>query len=335
MRRAVLPIAVLLLAALAAAVAFAGVGGGEPGARAATISTSGDIEISNDRDGLPILVAAGIGPGDSARGTVEITATGSAPVELTLSRHDLLDTPGLGGGLLSPALTLTVTDVTNPVAPLAVYAGPLDSMPAQPAGRLAPGAARTYEFVAMLPAAGGTGDQNAMQGASVSVAYAWTATEAGEEGEPGPGPEPEPGTPGGGPASEQPPANAPTPTAVPLPGVAFDLAVTRAARALRRGGLVVWAGCNRTCALVARGRLRATAGSHHRGAKVRFGNPSRYRAAGVRKLRIRVPAQLRRWLATAPGKRRLRAKLVFTATDPPGARDTVRRTLVLRAPRRR
>jgi hypothetical protein len=208
-------------------------------------------------------------------------------------------------------------------------------MPAQPAGRLAPGAARTYEFVAMLPAAGGTGDQNAMQGASVSVAYAWTATEAGEEGEPGPGPEPEPGTPGGGPASEQPPANAPTPTAVPLPGVAFDLAVTRAARALRRGGLVVWAGCNRTCALVARGRLRATAGSHHRGAKVRFGNPSRYRAAGVRKLRIRVPAQLRRWLATAPGKRRLRAKLVFTATDPPGARDTVRRTLALCAPRRR
>jgi len=330
MRRAVLPIAVLLLAALAAAVAFAGVGGGEPGVRAATISTSGDIGISNDRDGLPILVAgAGIAPGDSARGTVEITATGSAPVELTLSRHDLLDTPGLGGGLLSPALTLTVTDVSDPAAPLAVYAGPLASMPARPAGRLEPGAARTYEFVATLPAGGGTGDQNALQGASASVAYAWTATEAAGVDEPGPGPRPMPG------AAEQPPASAPTQTAVPLPGEAFELVVTRAAKALRRGGLVVWAGCNRACALVASGRLRATAGGHHRGAKVRFGKPSRYRAAGVRKLRIRVPAQLRRWLATAPGKRRLRAKLVFTATDAAGAREMVKRTLALGPPRRR
>ena len=332
MRRAALPIAVPLLAALAAAVAFAAVGGSESGAQVATTPTSGDFGISNDRDGLAILVAAGIGPGDSARGTVEIAATGSVPVELTLSRHDLLDTPGLGGGLLSPALTLTVTDVSDPAAPLAVYAGPLDSMAARPAGGLEPGDARTYEFVATLPADGGPGDQNALQGASVSVAYAWTATEAGEVGEPGPGSGPERG---GVPAPEQPAAGGPTPTSLPLPRGALDLSVTRAAKALRRGGLVVWAGCNRACALVARGRLRATAGGHHRGARVRFGKPRRYRAAGVRMLRIRVPAGLRRWLATAPGMRRLHAKLVFTATDPPGARDTVKRTLVLKPPRRR
>ncbi|MBS1879768.1 MAG: hypothetical protein JST31_09660, partial [Actinobacteria bacterium] len=164
MRRALLLLTVGWLAALAAAVALARVGE-EPPARASAVAASGDFSISNSREGLPIFAAGGIVPGGSARGTVTIADTGSVPAQLTLSRHDLLDSPGLGGGLLSAALELTVTDVTAPAAPLAVYSGPLASMPAQPAGRVDPGAARTYEFVATLPAGGG---QNAVQGASVS-----------------------------------------------------------------------------------------------------------------------------------------------------------------------
>lgn len=328
MRRAALLIAAAGLVALAAAVALAQVGAG-PQARAQAIAASGDFEIADSREGRPIFAATGIGPGDSARGTVEIADTGSVPVELTLSRHDLLDAPGLGGGLLSGALTLTVTDVSDPAAPVAVYAGPLDSMPAQPAGRLEPGASRTYEFVATLPAAA-SAEQNAVQGASVSVAYAWTATEA--EARP---PEPEPeglgGGSGGSPQSS--PATAP-PGSVLAGDGALELVVTRAARALRGGRLVVWAGCDSACAIVVRGRLRASAGGHHRGARARFGRSGSYRA-GTQKLRIRVPAKLRRWLVAAPGRRHLRAKLTLTGTDPAGATATVKRTLALKPPRRR
>jgi hypothetical protein len=321
MRRAAMPMAVLGLAVLVAAVALARVSEA-PAAQAAAIAAGGDFELSSSKDGMPIFAAAGIGPGDSARGTVDVADTGSVPVELTLSRHDLLDSPGFGGGLLSGALTLTVADVTDPAAPVAIYSGPLDSMPEQRAGRLEPGASRRYEFVAALPAGGAAADQNAVQGASVSIAYSWTATEAVDEEAPKPGSE---SSPGGSP----PPAPSPVP-----PADVLDLALTKAARRLHDGKLLVWARCDSPCAIAVGGRLKATAGRHRRGAKVSFAKLGHY-LAGDQKLRIPVPAKLRRWLAAAPGKRRLRAKLAFTATDPLGGRAAVRRTLALRPPRRR
>jgi hypothetical protein len=184
MWRAVLTLVALLFAAALAAVALAQAGS-TPGARAAVISASGDFAgIADSREGQAIFAASGIGPGGAARGTVEIADTGSVSIELTLSSHDVLDVPGPGGGRLSAALTLTVTDITEPAAPVGVYTGPLDSMPARPAGKVEPGATRTYEFVAALPAGAAAVDQNAVQGASVSVAYRWTATEAQEEAEP-------------------------------------------------------------------------------------------------------------------------------------------------------
>ncbi|HEY2714640.1 MAG TPA: hypothetical protein VGI73_00310 [Solirubrobacterales bacterium] len=318
MRRAAVLMAAVGLAALAAAVALARVGEA-PGARAGAIAAAGDFSLSSATGGMPIFAAAGIGPGDSARGTVEVADTGSLPVELTLRRHDLLDSPGLGGGLLSGALALTVADVTDPATPVAIYSGPLDSMPDQRAGRLGPGASRRYEFVATLPAAGPAVDQNAVQGASVSVAYSWTASEVEAEPEPevGPGPEASPSQ-----ASAAPDRDG------------LDLALIRAARSLRGGKLVVWARCASPCAIAVRGRLTATAGRHRRGAKVRFAKLGHY-LAGNQRLRIPVPARLRRWLAAAPGKRRLRAKLAFAAADPLDRRAALRRALALRPPRRR
>ncbi|MBS1880817.1 MAG: hypothetical protein JST31_15000, partial [Actinobacteria bacterium] len=231
------------------------------------------------------------------------------------------DSPGLGGGLLSAALELTVTDVTAPAAPLAVYSGPLASMPAQPAGRVEPGAARTYEFVATLPAGGG---QNAVQGASVSVAYSWTATEAATP----PAPEPEPPAPAAPPSAAQPPGPAPN------PAPALTLTMTKAAKSLKGGKLVVWAGCDRACAVLVKGHLKATAGKAHRGAKVHAGKSGRYRE-GSQKLKVPVPAKLRHWLETATGKRKLTAKLTLTASDPAGAGAKVKRKLKLHPPPRR
>jgi hypothetical protein len=312
MWRAALFLAVACLLALAAAVALARVGAA-PDAQAAAIAAGGDFQISSSREGQPIFAAGAIGPGDSARGTVEIADTGSVPVALTLSRGELLDSPGLGGGLLSGALTLRVTDLTDPSLPVPVYAGPLDSMPDQAAGRLEPGASRTYEFVARLPAGGAGIDQNAVQGASVSVAYSWTATEATEPAAP---------------VVSPPVHGSLRPGAAPL-----GFAVRRVVGAARGGRILVWTRCDSACSIRVRGRLRASAGHRHRGARVRF--VARVRnGAGTQRLSIPVPARLRRWLAVVPGKRRLRAKLTFTATGPSGTAAAVKRTLKLRPPPR-
>jgi hypothetical protein len=322
MRRRLPFLVCLAVLGIAAAVALAQVDSA-PRAQAATIAASGSFKVSNSKDGQPIFAASGIAPGGSADGTVTIEDTGSGPVVLHLHRGQLVDTPGLEGGLLSERLELSVVDVTAPSDPRTVYAGPLASMPDTAAGELAAGEARTYEFTATLP---DEGAQNAVQGAATTVAYAWLAEEA-EGG----------GHEGGGTTPIVPPAPSPPPGG----GVAgqrgetpiFDLVVPKVRRALRGGRLVVWTNCDMTCRLYVRGRIRATVAGHHRGARVRFAR-KRFVAAGPQKLRIPIPRHLRRWLRETEGHKRVRARLRFLAVGVSGERDVVRKTVRLRVRRR-
>jgi hypothetical protein len=144
------PLLVFFALAAMAVVALAQVTK-EPRARPEVITASGSFEISSSREGQSIFASSGIAPGEATTGTIAIEDTGSEPVALTLRRGELVDEPGLGGGLLSSRLRLTVVDVTGPTAPRTVYAGPLDSMPERPGGTLAGGEARTSEFTATLP----------------------------------------------------------------------------------------------------------------------------------------------------------------------------------------
>ena len=310
MRRLV-PILVLLALATLAAVALAQVDGG-PAARATVTAASGSFEIANSGDGQPIFATTNLGPGGSADGTVTIEDTGTEAVALVLRRGELVDSPGLGGGDLSDRLRLSVVDITAPAAPRTVYAGPLASMPDQHAGELGPGEARTFEFTATLPERGEPGFENALQGASTTVAYSWVAkeAEAGKEEEGG-------GGEGPGVAGET---------------AALHLTVSKVREALRHGRLVVWTHCNTSCRLTVRGRLRATADGHHRGATIRFAQ-KRISAAEAQRLRIPIPRKLTRWLRQSPPPKRLRAKLHFLATDTLGRTDAVHRTLRLRVHR--
>jgi hypothetical protein len=322
-----IPLAVYLeLAAIATAVVIAGVGG-EPQARAAMVTASGDFSLSNSKEGLPIFGVDEIAPGDSAEGTVEIANTGDVDAQLTLERRELSDTPGLGGGLLSSRLQLRVEDVTEYASPVLVYAGPLDSMPGQRAARLEPGESRTFEFTATLPEVGTATELNDLQGAATAVAYSWTASEAGEEGgeETGVPAAPIAGGDGG-----------------QLSGAGeitsgkelFDLTVPRIRRALRGGRLVARTDCSQTCRLYVRGRVRAKgAAGTHRGARIHFAR-SRFYAPGARRLRVPIPRGLRRWLRETPGRERLRAKLRFVAVSKDGERDAVRKKVKLRVGRR-
>jgi hypothetical protein len=360
--RRLLPIAVLITLTALAAVALAQVGSA-PAARATAVAAGGSFEVTNSSDGEPIFAASGIAPGDSTSGTVTIEDTGTEAAALTLHRGDLVDTPGPAGGDLSARLMLSVVDLGAPAASRTVYSGPLASMPDQAAGTLQPGEARTFEFTATLPETGSAFFQNAVQGASTTVAYAWTAAEAGEEGgeEPGGGGETPGGeTPSGGGGGGGGGGSGETPGASPAPGngngnggqggegnggaggnpgeggvagqkAILDLTVPKVRRALRRGRLVVWTRCDRACRVTVRGRLRATAAGRHRTARIRF-TQARLAAPGPQRLRIPIPRGLRRWLGQEPGPERLRARLRFLAVGAEGQRDAVRKSVRLRAP---
>lgn len=337
--RRLLPILVLFALIAGAAVALARVVDSPP-ARAATISaSSGAFEITDSKESEPIFAAAGIAPGDSTTGTVTIEDPGTEPVALTLHRGELVDEPGSGGGLLSDRLRLTVLDVTNPASPRTVYAGPLDSMPDQAAGRLESGESRTFEFIATLPDSGDTVVDNQVQDASTTVAYSWVAGEAGE-GEPGEeeggGEEPAKETPGGGESPGGPNYNPGGTT--PGGGVSsaaahLDLTVPKVKSRLRRGRLVVWTHCDETCRVTVRGRISAANGlGRHRVAKIRF-TAKNYYAAGGKRLRIRIPHGMRHWLKVTPGRKRVRAKIRVIAVGTDGQRDVVKKTVKLRSTR--
>jgi hypothetical protein len=307
-------------------------------ARAAAVRAVGAFEISNSGEGRPIFAAKEIGPGGSVEGKVTIEDSGSVPVALILKREELSDRAGGGGGVLSAHLRLVVLDVTKAGSARTIYSGPLDSMPEQEAGDLEPGGARTYEFVATLPN-GAPSAQNALQQASTTVAYSWTAEEAAGGGEEEPPQGPPTKTPGGGGGSGTGapedrgtgPGGAQGGAGVANVGAALDLTVPRIVQTLTGGGLVTYIDCDAPCRIVVRGTLRASAQGHHRTAKIRFSLKRPY-TAGARKMRIPIPRGMRNWLRRMPPPKRLKAKLSFTAIGTAGGRDVVRKKVRLRVP---
>ena len=319
--RALVAIAFLALTGVAAAAAFEQ--GGPRGAEAEAIAASGNFQLGNSGEGEAIFGAGEISPGDSASGSVEIANPGGEPAQLVLAQHDLADSVGAGGGALSERMSLRVRDVTVAGQPTTVYAGPLAPMPPQAAGVLAAGETRRYEFVAALPPVG-PGEaalENAVQGASVSVAYSWTARETNLDPAPGPGGNPGSGggsTPGAGQGGgAAPPVDAP---AVDPP---LRLRLVRVGRAVRRGRVVVRARCNRACRIAVRGRVRVRIGAAS--ARARIHSHGRLRP-GVQRLKLRLPRRIKRWLRTHPGRARVRARLLLVARDADGQRARTRRS---------
>ena len=326
-----IPIGAFVALAAMAAVALAQVGGTSR-AKAAAIATTGSFEISNSDEGQPIFSASGIAPGGAAQGTVAIEDTGSDPVALHLRRGELEDVPGFGGGLLSGRLRLTVLEITGPATTRTVYEGPLDTMPEQAVGRLEGGEARTFEFTATLPDTGAATFQNAVQGASTTVDYAWVATEVEEPAEP----EEERRGPSGSAGTSVTPSGGGQNTGGEGDGGLdlLKLTVPKIRPVLRAGHILAWAICDRTCRIYVRGRIRAAGHGKHRGAKIQFAK-TRAHGAGGQRVRIPVPRKLRRWMREHPGREHLRARLRFVAVGTDGQRDTVRKTVKLRTRRHR
>jgi hypothetical protein len=147
--------------------------------RAEISMVSGELHVTNSRDGQAIFQAQGLAPGRSVTGTVQLSNTGSLAGDLGLQQLDVQDQPGANGGRLSDAVHLDVEDVTGGSA-IPVFAGQVGALQSRALGSIAPGQARTYRFTASLPDGGAppspTGGDNAYAGSGLTVRYSWSAT---------------------------------------------------------------------------------------------------------------------------------------------------------------
>lgn len=138
-------------------------------------NASGEVQLQNSKNGSAIFQTAGLAPGRNVTGTVQLANSGSGAGALSLSQANLVDIPGTGLGLLSTALQLSISDVTNPSSPVSVFSGTAATLGSRSLGSMAPGQSRTYSFTASLPV-GGT---NALSGSAMSMRYVWTLTGGG------------------------------------------------------------------------------------------------------------------------------------------------------------
>jgi hypothetical protein len=340
--RRVLPIAAsastaslaLLGAAWAATGALPLVGDADPARAplAITAQATGPL-IANDRDGQAILTAPAMRPGVPAVGEVTVSNAGNAAGLFTLSSAGAAD----GSGALSGVLDLAVSDVTQG-AGTTLYTGKLATFGRLPLGTLAAGAARRYRFALTFPPGRPDVADNALQGATTSVAFNWnTVAVAGPPAPNGPAPAPAPTPAPPAPAPARPavraPSGAKTGTAAPAAGARVPVPATPAAgsvagmrlnlgaarRPVAKKRLVLWM----TSTATTPARVTGTVTVGRKRYKLKAASVTL--TAKRRTVRLRLPRQ-------ASGRRkRLTVRLTVSAGSG-RARVALRRTLRVRTP---
>lgn len=169
-RKVVGALFILMLAAMMAVASGASFTSTTP--NVGNVVAAGVMKIDTDKSGGAILDVHGLVPGHNDHGTVTLSNTGDAAGVLTLTKSNVSNS----GPALSSKLDLVITDNSDGST---VYSGKLGNMPASPAGTIAKGASKTYDFKVSFPdgglPAGPTSGDNAYQSASSSVDFAWDA----------------------------------------------------------------------------------------------------------------------------------------------------------------
>jgi hypothetical protein len=178
--------AILIVAALAIALAAMM---GRPEANQDTptldvLNRSGDVVIQNSLEGLPIVSASNLQPGQTASGQVTLQNTGTVRGYFYLAPLDLVSPVGPGGGTLADNLIVRV-NLTKSGTTTTKFNGPLSKMGTITAGRFSPGESGTYTFVVQAKNTGipprptvsrpVRGD-NKYQGTSASVTFGWSTS---------------------------------------------------------------------------------------------------------------------------------------------------------------
>jgi spore coat-associated protein N len=139
---------------------------------------AGTLSILNSKEGLAVLTASGMKPGDSATGTVDVQNTGSLSGAFSLSRSNIVDSDGANP--LSAKLNLVVKDcgdfssgtpacdVGDPVK----YSGTIAAMGSTALGTFAGNEEHRYEFAVTFDSSA----DDVYQGANSSVQFDWDAS---------------------------------------------------------------------------------------------------------------------------------------------------------------
>ena len=169
-RKVVGALFILMLAAMMAVASGASFTSTTP--NVGNVVAAGVMQIDTDKTGGAILDVHGHVPGHSDHGTLQHTNSGDAAGVLTLSKDHVLNT----GAPLSSKIDLVITDAQSGDE---IYRGKLGSMGNRPAGTIAKGGTRSFDFEVTFPDAdfgqGTSGSDNAYQGSRTSVDFAWDA----------------------------------------------------------------------------------------------------------------------------------------------------------------
>ena len=174
--KSTLAVLALLLAAVGV-VAGSGANFTAQTANPSNTFTAGSLSMSNSKDAAAILTAAGLKPGDSTTGTVDITNTGTIPGTFTMNRSALTNSDATFP--MAAKMNMVVTDCGTDLdcgagANPNVYTGTLAAMSATFAlGTFAPSEAHRYKFDATFDSSAG----NDYQGDSTSATFTWDATQ--------------------------------------------------------------------------------------------------------------------------------------------------------------
>lgn len=152
-----------------------------PAASATSCPGSCKPLLSDSRSGA-VVRASNIKPGDTARGSLAITANGN--VYVSLLEGNVAHAGPAGSGNLADHLQLVITDQT---AGIQLYSGAFDAMPTsiavcgggppphQPCQRWKNGESHTFQFVVSFPNAANDSD-NTYQQTGASADIIWGAT---------------------------------------------------------------------------------------------------------------------------------------------------------------
>jgi hypothetical protein len=178
-RRFLIGIGSLLLAA--ALASSSGASFQASSANTGNLIKAGIVSVTSTSDGSALLNVSALAPGHSTVGTVDITNSGDLPAILSLASSNVVDTPA------SPAFSakadLKVEDLGDPScasscpATSTVYNGKLGSLASAALGTWAANAKHRFRFTVSL-ADGGTGAEDAYQGARTTINFTWSASQA-------------------------------------------------------------------------------------------------------------------------------------------------------------
>ena len=164
---------VLALFALMLAAAMAvgtGANFNPTSANLGNVVTAGIIDHDNNGSSLNITKLM---PGTPKSGDIQLQNTGDDAASSYLTASNLADTPGPGGGNLSPDLDLEIRDtLTNTV----VFDDKLDQLGTVNLGAWSAGTTRNYRFTVELPDTGPNGADNEFMLSSVSLDLGWELT---------------------------------------------------------------------------------------------------------------------------------------------------------------